>query len=118
MLVVLGPAFFCCKYSFLHDMCGRVVFFPKALCDPEIWLVIVSMGARLFIALGVGSVSLRFSVVISSVAAGSALSHQAIRTELPKAKPEPSHWAHGSLLARLYWVAARFRLGAVLSRPD
>lgn len=46
------------------DMSGGVVFLPEALQDPEAWFIVVPMGARLFVALGVCGVSLRLSVVM------------------------------------------------------
>lgn len=64
MLVVLWPAFFYCEYSLPSDMCTQVVFFPEALRDPEVWFVVIPMGAWLFIALSVYSESFGLSVIV------------------------------------------------------
>lgn len=64
MLVVLGPAFFGGKDSFTYDVCTRIVFFPEALRDLEVWLVIVTVGTQLFFTLDVRSESFKLSVVV------------------------------------------------------
>lgn len=61
---MLRPAFFDSKNSFLYNMCAQVIFFSEALRDPEVWFVIIVIGARLFFTLGVRSESFRLSVVM------------------------------------------------------
>lgn len=61
---MLRPAFLGGEDSCFCDMCSRVVFFPEALRDPEAWLVIVAVRARLFFALSDLCVSFRFGVVV------------------------------------------------------
>lgn len=51
MLVVLRLVFFYSKDSFLYDICVGVVFLSEALWDLEAWLIIVSVGTRLLVAL-------------------------------------------------------------------
>lgn len=61
---MLRPAFFNSEDSFSSDVSGGVIFLPEASWDPKARFVVVSMGARLFVALGVCGVSLWFSVVM------------------------------------------------------
>lgn len=53
MLVVLRPTFFGSEDLLSTDVSGGVVFLPEASWNPEACLVVVSMGARLFVALSV-----------------------------------------------------------------
>lgn len=64
MLVVFRPMFFCGEYLFLRDVCGGVVFLPEVLWDLKARLVIISVWARLFVVLSVGSIPFRFSIVM------------------------------------------------------
>lgn len=64
MLIMFGPTFFGGEDSCICDVCTQVIFFPEALQNPEAWFVVVLMRARLLVALGDLSVSLRFGVVI------------------------------------------------------
>lgn len=64
MLVVLGPMFFYSEDTFLCDVCSQIVFFPEVLRDPEVWFVVVAIGARLFLTLSVHCESFRLGVVV------------------------------------------------------
>lgn len=63
-MVVFEPTFFSSEDSFLCDVCGEIIFFLEALWDPEAEFVIIPVGARLLVALGDLSISLRLSVVM------------------------------------------------------
>lgn len=61
---MLRPAFFSGKDSFSHNVSSGVIFLPKALQDPEAWLVVVMMGAGLLITLSVHSVFFGLGVIM------------------------------------------------------
>lgn len=64
MLVVFGPTFFGGKDPFTCDVCTWVIFFSEALRDLEARFVVVPVGARLLVALGVHSIFFRLGIVM------------------------------------------------------
>lgn len=58
------PTFFGGEDSYTCNVYTPVIFFLEALQDPKAWFIIVSMGARLLVALGNLSVSLCFGIVM------------------------------------------------------